>query len=58
MTGRNGNNNERQVCLQACENKVLDAFGYGNCQWNYYQRNGCQWNNYQWNYCRWSSWHW
>ena len=58
----NGNNNERQVCLQACENKVLEAFGYAysyqrnNCQWNNCQWNSYQWNNCQWNNCQWNRW--
>ena len=32
-----GNNNERQVCLQDCQNEVLDPFGYGKCQSNCWQ---------------------
>ena len=42
-----GNNNERQICLKACENKVLEPFGYCCNQWANYQW-GNYWCNNQW----------
>jgi hypothetical protein len=59
-----GNNNERHVCLQACQNTILDAFGYATCsQWKICQPKNCYWNCNTWNYCYWNycqgnSWHW
>jgi len=47
-----GQNNERQVCLQACENKILDSFGYCN------NRNGFNWNANNWNANNWNANNW
>jgi hypothetical protein len=51
----NGISNQRLVCLQTCQNKVLDAFGYATCsQWNNCQPKNCCWNCYTWNNCYWN----
>ena len=53
-----GQNNERQVCLQACENKILDPFGY--CCNNRNGNNGSpnNWNANTWNANTWNANNW